>query len=176
MGLDIKIEEQPAQQALEIAVEIRMWQVPKTLADGFAKILRHIEASGAEASGAPYARYLEMNWDAVRREGPLAAIWQLLTRKLKMRIGIPVTAKIAAAGDIAPVETGPHRSVTAIHVGAYHQVGRAYKEIARWAETERVEMTGTATESYITDPGKVRVEDLQTRILIPLSRAVVTEP
>ncbi len=168
MTQEIPIEEMAARDALEVAVEVSMFRIPKVLGDWFPRILKHIEAGNGESDGAPYARYLDINWPEMRDCGMLKQIWFAMTRKQKMRIGIPVKAGATGDGEIQSVSYPAGRYVRTVHRGPYHKVGAHYKIVAAWAGQQGVTLADTTIENYINDPTEVKPEDIETLILIPL--------
>ncbi len=171
MSLDIRIEQQPPLHALEIARNAPMWKIPKLLGNDFPRIEKRITAQGGNRAGAPYVRYMEMDWQQMRHCGPLRMLWQMLTSKQRMRIGLAVEAPIEGDGDIEAVAIESLTCVRTIHRGPYHNLGDAYKEIVDWAETNDVELADYTMENYINDPTTVAKEDIETLILIPVIRA-----
>ncbi len=169
MQTDIIVEQQNTQHTLEIAVRIPLFKIPKVLGDCFPRIKQHIEASDSKLAGAPYARYLNIDWEVVRKQGMLGQIWQLLTHKQPMRIGMPVASAAGGTDEIQPSEITAGEYVKTIHVGPYHKVGETYKRIAEWAAKQNIVMADNSIESYFTDPGEVPAEELQTLILIPVA-------
>lgn len=176
MSLDIRIEQQPPLHALEIARNAPMWKIPRLLGDNFPRIDQYITAQGGNRAGAPYVRYMEIDWPQMRNCGPLKMLWLMLTSKQPMRIGMAVDAPVAAEGDIDSIAIESLTCVRTIHKGPYHKVGDTYKEIIDWAEANDVELADYTMENYINDPTTVAKEDIETLILIPVkSMPVRTE-
>ena len=100
MTLDIRIEQQPPLHALEIARNAPMWKIPKLLGNDFPRIGEQITAQGGNRAGAPYVRYMEIDWQQMRHCGPLRMLWLMLTSKQPMRIGMAVEAPGDGDGDI----------------------------------------------------------------------------
>lgn len=167
MSLEIDVEQQSHQHTLEIATEAPMWKIPKVLAESFGRIKSHAETHGANLAGAPYARYLDIDWETVRTAGAVSQIWKLLTHKQKLRAGFPVSGAIAGASNIESVELAPGRCVRAVHRGPIHKIGATYKLIAQWSGDQPIRLANHTIESYITDPGKISADKLETLILIP---------
>ncbi len=170
MSIDIRIEQQETLYALEIEQHAPMWKIPKLLGDAFPRIDRHISAKGGTRTGAPYVRYMEIDWEQMRNCGPLRMLWQMLTTKQPMRIGMAVDAPIEGEGDIETVTIEAQPSVRTIHRGPYQKVGDTYKEIVDWAEANGVELADHTMENYINDPTTVAKEDIETLILIPVKK------
>ena len=170
MSLDIRIEQQPPLHALEIARNAPMWKIPKLLGNDFPRIDKQITAQGGSRTGAPYVRYMEIDWQQMRHCGPLRMLWQMLTSKQPMRIGMAVAAPVEGGGDIEAVAIESLTCVRTIHRGPYQKVGDTYKEIVDWAEANDVELADYTMENYINDPTTVAKEDIETLILIPVTR------
>ncbi|MEO1034936.1 MAG: GyrI-like domain-containing protein [Pseudomonadota bacterium] len=168
MSLDIRIEQQPPLHALEINKNAPMWKIPKLLGDAFPRIDRHIMAKGSNRTGAPYVRYMDIDWQHMRHCGPLKMVWQMLTSKQPMRIGMTVASPVEGDGDIEAVAIGSLKCVRTIHRGPYQKVGDTYKEIVDWAEAHDVQLANHTMENYINDPTTVAKEDIETLILIPV--------
>ena len=169
MSLDIRIEQQPPLHALEVVRNAPMWKIPKELGDAFPLIDKHITAQGGSRAGAPYVRYMEIDWQQMRHCGPLRMLWQMLTSKQLMRIGMAVEGPVAGDGDIEAVAIDAQNCVRTIHRGPYQKVGDTYKEIVDWAEANNVELADHTMENYINDPTTVAKEDIETLILIPVN-------
>ena len=174
MSLDIRIEQQPPLHALEIMRNAPMWKIPKLLGDDFPRIDKHIAAKGGTRTGAPYVRYMEIDWQQMRHCGPLRMIWMMLTSKQPMRIGMAVEAPVEGDGEIEAIAIEPLNCVRTIHRGPYQKVGDTYKKIVDWAEANDVELANYTMENYINDPTTVAKEDIETLILIPVIRAPVS--
>ena len=168
MTLEIRVEEQPVREALEVCVETPMWKVGKVLGEHFPRINKHIESGGGERAGAPYARYVHIDWEAMRTDGFLRQMWKVFTHKQRLHIGMPVASRVEGRGDIEPVTHPAVRCVRAVHRGAYHKVDATYKKVIAWAEANGVTLADTTIENYVNDPTTVATEDIETVILIPI--------
>jgi effector-binding domain-containing protein len=171
MDPEFTIEEMPDQHALEIESQISIFKIAKTLGDSFQKIGALIEEAGAEPSGMPYARYLDIQWDKVRTQGALAQMWMLLTCKVKLRAGIMVSSEVAGRGEIEPVTLKHGRVVKTIHTGPYQKVGAVYKALANWAAENNETLADVSMENYINDPTLVKPEEIQTLIIVSTRQA-----
>jgi AraC family transcriptional regulator len=168
MSHDISIEQQPPYHSLENARSAPMWKIPKLLSEDFPRLDRHITAHGGVRSGAPYVRYQEIDWPEMRHCGPLRMLWQMLTTKQAMRIGMAVEAPVESDGDIEASSFEAMTCVRTIHRGPYQKVGETYKVIVDWAENNNVKLADYTMENYINDPTTVAKEDIETLILIPV--------
>ena len=168
MSLDICIEEQPTRYALEIYREAPMWKIPKVLEEDFPRLDRYASEKGGTRAGAPYVRYMDIDWPEMKNCGPLKMIWKMLTSKQPMRVGMSVASPVEGDGDIEAVTHDAGPCVRTIHKGPYQKVGKAYEDIVAWAEANNVEMANFTMENYINDPTVVAEEDIETLILIPV--------
>ena len=174
MSIDIRIEQQPPLHALEITRNAPMWKIPKVLGDNFPRIDKQITAKGGNRTGAPYVRYMEIDWQQMRHCGPLRMLWLMLTAKQPMRVGMAVEAPVDGDGEIEAVAIESLRCVRTIHRGPYQKIGDTYKEIVDWAEANDVELADHTMENYINDPTTVAKEDIETLILIPVVSAAAS--
>ncbi len=166
MTAEIHIAEHGARHALEIGVEIPMWKIAKTFADNFPRIGAHIEASGATCSGAPYGRYLEVDWSCMDGGGFFAMLKMMLTQKLKLQVGMPVAEPVPGSGDITSVEIPGGKFVETIHRGPYQKLGDTYKKLLAWADAQGVRLDDVSIESYINDPTTVPKDQIETLIQV----------
>lgn len=164
MPEEIAIEERKAQPVVEVAAETRLWKVPKVLAEGFGKARAHIENSGSQVIGMPFARYLEVDWKDMHGKGAIAQFLDVLTKKQKMRIGMFSSAPVNSDGEAIATEIAAGRYVTTIHRGAYHKVGDSYRRIYDWARENGVTLSDGSIENYIDDPSEMPMEEVRTRI------------
>lgn len=163
---EIKIEQFEARSAVEVAAETRLWKIPKVLASGFAAARTQIESSGVEVVGMPFARYLEIDWQAMRSMGGFAQFWQFLTGKQRMTAGLFCSAAVESGTDALAVELPSGRYVVTYHRGAYHKVDETYRRMVDWAEQEGVELADSSLENYIDDPSEVPADEVRTQVLI----------
>ncbi len=168
MSLEIEIQQQPPVHGLEIARNAPMWKIPKLLADAFPRINKQIAAEGGDRTGAPYVRYMDIDWQEMRHCGPMKMLWKMFTSKQRMLIGMTVESPLEGDGDIEAVTIGSQLCVRTIHQGPYQKVGDTYKEIVDWAEANNVKLADHTMENYINDPTTVDKEDIKTLILIPV--------
>ncbi len=170
MTSDISIQEQEDQFVLEVSTETSMMKIPKVLGHHFPRIKQHLQANNIELAGAPYARYLKLDWDAIRNDGFFALIWQMLTHKQAMTIGFPAASMPSGSDDMIASKLSLGRCVKTIHRGPNHKVGETYKKVAQWAIDNQINLADNAFESYITDPGEVPAAELETLVLIPIKQ------
>ena len=163
---EIAIEERKSQPVVEVAVETRLWRIPKVLASCFATARAHIESAGAEVEGMPFARYLEVDWESLRGKGAFGQFLEFLTAKQKMRIGMFSSTLVPSEGSAIGTEIAAGRYVTTFHRGAYHKVADTYRRIFDWAVANDVRLADTSIENYVDDPTEMPTDEVRTRIWI----------
>lgn len=169
MAEEITIETREAQDAVEVAAETRLWLIPKVLARGFGIASKRIEASGAQVTGMPYARYLEIDWNDMVGKGVFGQLLDFAFSKQKMRIGMFASQKVSSEGEAIGCEIPAGRYVTTIHRGAYHKVGDTYRRIVEWAAQNDVKLADSSLENYIDDPTEMPMEEVRTKIWIAVA-------
>jgi effector-binding domain-containing protein len=88
-------------------------------------------------------------------------------QNLDVEIGFPVAKKLLAKGQIRPSELAAGPAARTLFIGPYTEMGPAYEELKRFAETNGREPTGVAIEYYLNGP-ETPPEKLETRIVFPL--------
>ena len=166
---EITIETREAQNAVEVAAETHLWQIPKVLAAGFATARAQIERGEAEVEGMPYARYLEIDWNDLLGKGAFGQLIEFAFGKQKMRIGMFSSAMVSSEGEAIATQIPAGRYVTTIHRGAYHKVGDTYRRIVQWAAENGVELADSSLENYIDDPSEMAMEDVRTQVWIAVA-------
>ncbi len=169
MSIDIAVVDKGPQGVLQISVATSMLKIPKTLGSCFSAVTQYMESVGVGKAGAPFTQYLDLDWDSIQRDSLVALAWQLLTHKQKLRVGIPVSDKVQGDGEVVFAEIASGRFVKALHIGAYHKLGKTYKKVSDWALQNRVSLENNAFESYISDPGEVPTDKLETLVFVPIS-------
>jgi effector-binding domain-containing protein len=62
--------------------------------------------------------------------------------------GVEVTRVFSPSGEVALVETPAGKVLTAVHIGAYDQLGRTHDAIHAWASQNRMSFAGKSWEIY----------------------------
>ncbi len=164
----ITVETLPAQPVFEVAAEPKLYQIPSALASGFAEAAAAIEAAGAERTGMPYARYLEVDWNSLDNSA-LRQFIDIFFKRQKMQFGL----KLAEAHEVDGVEFGTEipagRYIRTIHRGAYHKVGETYSLIVAWASAQGIKLADNSIEHYIDDPTEVPKAEVRTEVFVPIA-------
>ncbi len=168
MTEQITIETLPAQPVFEVTAEPKLFQIPSVLASGFAEAAAAIEEAGAERTGMPYARYLEIDWGSLQN-GALKQFIDIFFKRQKMQIGLKLASSNGANGVAFGTEIPAGRYVKTIHQGPYHKVGETYSRIVAWASDQGVTLANNSIEHYVDDPTEVPKNEVRTEVFVPVS-------
>lgn len=168
MSDDIKIVEREEQRTLEMQAECNMFAMPATFGRIYKTISELMDNKSIECSGAPYANYLEVNWEAFDKDHPLVTFFKSLFRKWKFIAGFPISSQAQAEGEIALGSLPKSKYVEMLHKGPYQKVGQTYKEMYAYIKENKLEIKNESIEIYTNDPKTVKATDLETIVLIPL--------
>ncbi|MCX5867025.1 MAG: GyrI-like domain-containing protein [Proteobacteria bacterium] len=91
--------------------------------------------------------------------------------ELRWDIAIPVPDGVDGEDEIAVRELQGGKFVYALHQGLYEQVGAVYDELFTFIGQNSLRPTGPPMEIYLSDPGKVKPQDLTTEIRVPVAAA-----
>lgn len=143
----VELEPQPA---LVVRRKVALTDFGEALADILPRVFQHIAGAGGQPAGMPLMRYFSMDGVAC----DIAA-------------GMPVVAAIEGAGDIEQHVLPGGRALTALHVGAYQDVGEVWSQVMQRAR-ELGSDTELGWDVYTNDPGEVAPEEVETRVYLPL--------
>lgn len=162
------IETPEVSYAYETTIEVRMWRVPAALTQNWAMIKGHMAARNVAQVGKPYARFEGLDWEVIRG-GIWGQLWQMMTCKQRLVVGICLAQHGESAGDIKAVERRLGRVVSGVHKGAHHSVAQTYRAMLIWAEGEGITLSEGAIETYLNSADEVAVAELETRIWVPIA-------
>ena len=143
----VELEPQPA---LVVCRNVPMTDLGEALADILPRVFQHIVGAGQQPAGMPFMRYFAM--DGV---------------SFDIAAGMPVAQPIDGAGDIEQHVLPGGRALTALHVGAYEDVGEVWSQVMQRAR-ELGSDTQFGWDVYTNDPGEVAPEERETRVYLPL--------
>ena len=116
----------------------------------------------------PYARYLEIDWDAQMSKGLFGQLKEFAFGTIKMRMGMFASKSVPSGGNCIGTEIAAGRYVTTIHRGAYHKVDKTYRRVFDWAQANGERLADSSMEHYIDDPTQMELAEVRTRIWIAL--------
>ena len=127
----------------------------EAMGEAYFEILRFIDETGLQEAGAP-----------------LSITRTFVGAELLFDAGIPVrgvtadTPRERNGVRIGSTYGGPVIRVR--HVGSYRDLSETHRKIAAYIAALGIERNGDAWESYVSDPGKVREDELVTLIYYPV--------
>ena len=139
------------QSALVVRRKVDMTEFGEALGDILPRVFQHIAAAGQQPAGMPFMRYFSM-------DGTIA----------DMAAGMPVAQPIDGAGDIEQHILPGGRALTALHVGAYEDVGAVWSRVMERARELGSDAMFGGWDVYTNDPGEVTPEERETRVYLPL--------
>ena len=144
----VELEPQPA---MVVRRKVAVQELGGVLGDILPRVYQHIVQAGQQPAGMPFMRYFSM--DGVSCD--IAA-------------GLPVAQPIAGEGDIENHTLPGGEALTALHVGAYEEVGSVWTQVMRRAGELGSEYRFGGWDVYTNDPGEVSEEERETRVYLPL--------
>ncbi len=164
----IEVIEKEIGNVLQIYEEISMMQMPKVMSSDYTKILDYLKLQNSEMVGAPYARYLDIDWEKETNKGFFGILKDVFSKKWKIQIGMVSSNKLQEKGNIKPAVYENKKYVKTIHRGPYQKVGATYKEIYAYIKENKLIPKNESFEFYLNDPRETKKEELETEVLIPL--------
>lgn len=95
--------------------------------------------------------------------------------QLLWELRCPVASDVPAAGPddkglgIKDVEAA--QVAATMHKGPFNEVGAAWDGLAKWIGNNGYQIVGPGTETYLSDPGRTKPEDLLTEVAFPVRKA-----
>ena len=102
----------------------------------FGEVYAHIQQSGQQPAGMPFAMYHAMDNDTVDLE-----------------CGMPVASPDEGAGRVKAGELPAGTVATVIHVGPYDALPQTWSSLLEWMGSQGLQPAGAPWEVYVTDPG-----------------------
>jgi effector-binding domain-containing protein len=164
----IEIITREKEQVLEIVAFAPTWKLPFIMGGAYKKISSYLTKNNAQPSGAPYARYLNLDWTDLEKGHMKGSFFKNLTKKWEMRLGFPVGEKLDGEGTVQPSYFPEGRFLKTLHTGPYKKVSETYMAIIRWAKEHNFELRNESAEFYLNDPRTTSKKNLQTMVLVPI--------
>lgn len=160
------VEDRAPAPALEVVSNVRVMAIPKALARGYGLVNEAVGTLGVELVGAPYARYLGLDFAKLHRQGAFSQLVQLLFSRQQMVAGRRISAPAQGQGEVQATEIPQGAYLVAIHRGPFHKVAETYRAMSAWAAGENLTLADHSIETYLTDPADSKPEDLETEVAI----------
>jgi len=144
---DFYVLELPAQCTLFRSAQVAVSELPSLIGSTYGEIEGMIAKSGAGFAGMPYVAFHNMDMD-----------------NLKVEIGIPVSAKIDGAGEIASGKISAGKFAGCIYMGPYTGMESTYEALTGWIAGLGLKPTGVVYEHYLNGPPEYLEEHYLTEI------------
>jgi len=119
----------------------------------YSRLMRYIKENNEEIAGSPFAIH-----HPAEAEG-----------KILLECGLPVNTKLQGEGAISFITLPETKVIVASHFGHFKTVHKTYDEINRHITDNKIEVTGTPWEMYITDPMKEPDQNKwETKVYFPI--------
>lgn len=151
MTYKCELVEQPLQPTLSIRTTTTLKELPQELGRAYAAIGKYLGQLSEQPAGAAYAAYF--SWGG---------------ENFDVEIGFPVSKSLPGKDEINATEIPGGKLARCLYTGPYRKIEPAYTALTKWVEENGYEATGVAYEFYVSDPGEVPEEELQTQIVFPL--------
>ncbi len=165
----IEIIEKEISDVIEIEERAPMWKMPSAMARDFTLILELLKSKGIDCKEAPYARYLDIDWDLEMKKGVFVNFIGMFTKPWHFQAGMHVSSKIEGADNLVCRTIKKQKYVKTIHYGPYQKVGATYKKMYIWAKAQKLSLENESMEFYLNDPKNTEKNSLETMVLIPIA-------
>jgi len=164
----IEIIEKEIGHVIEIEESVPMTKMPTVMKKNFTVIKAYLDNNNMECIEAPYAKYLDIDWDAQMKKGFLTNFIEVFTKKWHFTTGFVITDKMKGSDKMESNFIQNQKYIQTLHLGNYRKVGNTYKRLYAFAKKNNLKLVGISYEFYINDPKKVKKDELETRVLIPI--------
>jgi effector-binding domain-containing protein len=151
MTYECESRQQLAQPVLYIRTHTSVQDLPQTIGQAYGRILQYLAQINQQPTSEPYVAYYNMDM-----------------ANLDVEMGFAVNGPLVGEGDIQAGCLNEGLVATCLYTGPYAEMAPAYEELTQWISAHGYEPTGAVYEFYMNEPGKVPLEQLQTRIVFPL--------
>jgi effector-binding domain-containing protein len=140
--------------ALTIRAHTTMHDIAPLFNSGFREILELLKTQGLTPVGPPFARYYNMDMNAVDVE-----------------FGFPVPGSANGNGRVSNSSTPSGNAATSIYIGPYEEIEPAYDALMKWADDNGRTLSGEAYEIYLNDPSVTPPDQLKTQVSLMLKES-----
>jgi len=166
----ITIVQHPSRHALAVAEKVGTMKLGKVMGPAYQEITDLLKKQNIEcgAQDVPFTLYKNVNWDTMNKKGFFAMVTMLFFHQWDMEIGIPCPEQATGEGRIHSITLDEGKYIRAIHTGPYMKVGDTYTCMQHYAAEQQMRLKPLSIEFYLNDPRKVKPEELETEVLVPV--------
>ncbi|MDY6794963.1 MAG: GyrI-like domain-containing protein [Actinomycetota bacterium] len=156
MDYQVELNEIAPQPVAEMRFVTSMQKIGEDIGIAFQKIFAYLCETGENPVGPPFTLYFyEGEFDP---------------DNIDMEVCIPVSRVLEGKGEVIGREVPGGIMASTMHFGPYIGLEPAYKAIDAWVKDNGYRYSGPAREVYLNDPNQVDEKDLQTKILMQVSK------
>ena len=168
MSPKIELVRKEIGDVLKIEESASMFKLPSLMGKDLNLILEYLKEQDVKTNEPPYARYLDIDWDAQMKKGMLSDLFDAFTKKWHFFVGFSIPKSVESRGNIIHELIEQRKYIQTTHFGPYHKVGDTYKRLYEWAKNENLDLEHQSIEFYLNDPKETEKKDLETLVLIPV--------
>ena len=151
MTYSCELVDQQAQRTLVVRTRAAVERLPHVLGPAWGQVMACAKKAGATPSDAPYIAYHNMDM-----------------QDLDLEIGFAFAQPLAGEGDVQAGEIPAGQAAQCVHVGPFDQMGAAYEALQAFVAGRGLQPSGPSYEYYLDDPDEVPLEQLRTRVVMPV--------
>jgi effector-binding domain-containing protein len=122
-------------RAAVVRADVPTEELPAFFGRAFHQVMQAVQDQGLTVTGPPFGFYPRMP-----------------TETIEVAAGFPVSAEVEPDGEVSALGLPGGRAIVGVHVGPYDTLAQTYGELAEWAASQELELSGAMWESYLTDP------------------------
>ena len=123
MAAQFVVLEKTIGPVVEIEERVRVWRMPAIFSRDYKHITDYLESQGVECVNAPYARYLDIDWEKELNRGRLATLFSLLIKKWHFFAGMPTSILVPVSNELRSQVLASQHYVRGVHRGPYQNCG-----------------------------------------------------
>ncbi len=143
----MEIKDVQKQNTLMVRLVTPISKISDVMGEAYQEIGEFMAKKGIPFSGAPYARYYNMNMEA-----------------LDVEMGFPIAIDVKGENRIKTGQIPAGKIATAIHCGPYSTLEETYTKLMGFVKEKGLEVEEWMYEYYLNSPMEVKPEELQTQI------------
>jgi effector-binding domain-containing protein len=151
MTYSCELVDRPAQPTLVVRTRTPVERLPQVLGPAWGQVMACAGKAGAAPSDAPFVAYHNLDM-----------------QDLDVEIGCAFAQPVAGEGDVLAGTIPAGQAAQCVHVGPFDQVGAAYEALQAFVAGRGLQPNGPSYEYYLDDPQEVPLEQLRTRVVMPV--------
>ena len=151
MTYSCELVDRPAQPTLVVRTRTAVERLPQVLGPAWGRVMACAGKAGAAPSDAPFVAYHNLDM-----------------QDLDVEIGFAFARALEGEGDMQASEIPAGQAAQCVHVGPFDQMAAAYEALQAFVAGRGLHPAGPSYEYYLDDPQEVPLEQLRTRVVMPV--------